>query len=38
LGKFVVNFEGFDPAKPDRIESFYWPPSPTASGVKPDGN
>jgi len=38
LGKWVVNFAGFDPAKPDAVDSFYWPPSPSASSVRPDGN
>lgn len=38
LGKLVVNFDGFDPTKPDPVETFYWPPGPGASGVKPDGN
>ncbi|HSC55514.1 MAG TPA: rhamnogalacturonan acetylesterase [Phnomibacter sp.] len=27
-----------DPAKPDLIKSFYWPPSPMMEAVKPDGN
>jgi len=38
LGNLVVNFTSFDPAKPDAVDAFYWPPSPSASGVKPDGN
>jgi lysophospholipase L1-like esterase len=38
LAKYIVNFEGFDPAKPDYITSFYWPVSPSKSTVKPDGN
>jgi lysophospholipase L1-like esterase len=28
----------FDPAKPDNFSSFYWPYSPSATSVKPDGN
>ena len=38
LAKYIVNFEGFDPAKPDYITTFYWPVSPSKSTVKPDGN
>jgi lysophospholipase L1-like esterase len=39
LAKFIN--EGtptFDPAKPDNIALFYWPHSPSATSVKPDGN
>ncbi|MFT4061249.1 MAG: GDSL-type esterase/lipase family protein [Edaphocola sp.] len=28
----------FDPAKPGKFEDFYWPLSPAADAVKPDGN
>ena len=28
----------FNPAKPDPIEKFFWPPSPLMSSIKPDGN
>jgi len=38
LAKYIVNFDGFDPAKPELISSFYWPLSPSKSKVKPDGN
>ncbi|HEY8962510.1 MAG TPA: rhamnogalacturonan acetylesterase, partial [Luteolibacter sp.] len=33
LAKLVVHFDGFDPAKPDAAESFYWPPSPSSSSI-----
>lgn len=39
LAKFVKkDIPEFTPAKPDDFSSFYWPYSPTASAVKPDGN
>jgi lysophospholipase L1-like esterase len=39
LAKFVRETEPvFDPAKPDAFASFYWPESPSAASVKPDGN
>ncbi|WP_207534929.1 rhamnogalacturonan acetylesterase [Desertivirga arenae] len=38
LTKYIINFEGFDPAQPDLITSFYWPLSPSKSTIKPDGN
>lgn len=28
----------FDPAKPDPVEKWYWPPSPLLASQKPDGN
>lgn len=28
----------FDPAKPDPVNEFYWPPSPSIASKKPDGN
>jgi lysophospholipase L1-like esterase len=28
----------FNPAKPDKFTSFYWPWSPSTASVKPDGN
>jgi lysophospholipase L1-like esterase len=34
----VSDFVAFDPARPDRIESFAVPPSPKANSVKPVGN
>ncbi len=39
LAKFVKkNIPEFNPTKPDNFSSFYWPYSPTAAAVKPDGN
>lgn len=39
IAKFIVDdFSGFDPAKPDPVESWQWPLSPLVSNVKPDGN
>ena len=39
IAKYITNdFKGFDPAKPDPIESWNWPLSPIVSNVKPDGN
>lgn len=38
IAKYLVNMPAFDPAKPDSFETFYWPESPKASIVKPDGN
>ncbi len=38
IAKYITNFDGFDPAKPELISSFYWPVSPSKSTVKPDGN
>ncbi len=39
FAKFLKkNIPPFDPAKPDPIEKFYWPPSPLMSSVEPDGN
>lgn len=39
LAKFLVDgLPPFDPAKPDAPESFKVPPSPQATGLKPDGN
>ena len=38
IAKYIVNFEGFDPSKPEKFSSFYWPLSPSKSTVKPDGN
>jgi hypothetical protein len=39
LAAFIKGSEPrFDPAKPDAFVSFYWPDSPTAEAVKPDGN
>ena len=28
----------FDPARPDPIQSWYWPLSPMITAIKPDGN
>ncbi len=30
--------EAFDPARPDDFSSWYWPLSPLAEAIKPDGN
>lgn len=39
LAKYIVDdFDGFDPAKPDSFENFFWPLSPSVDLVKPDGN
>ncbi|WP_207427014.1 rhamnogalacturonan acetylesterase [Pedobacter sp. SYSU D00535] len=38
IARYIVNFDGFDPAKPERISAFYWPLSPSKSTIKPDGN
>ena len=39
LSKFIKpGVPGFDPAKPELFESFYWPNSSSATSVKPDGN
>jgi lysophospholipase L1-like esterase len=39
LTKFIKPGEPiFDPSKPDAFNSFYWPNSPAANVVKPDGN
>jgi lysophospholipase L1-like esterase len=32
------DYKGFDPSKPDSVESLIWPLSPMVSNVKPDGN
>lgn len=34
----VSDFDGFDPSTPDDWKSFFWPESPSAEIVKPDGN
>lgn len=39
LAQYVVDdFGSFDPAKPDDYQNFFWPASPAADVVKPDGN
>ena len=39
LAKYIVDdFQGFDPGKPDPIESFSIPPSPMNTVTKPEGN
>lgn len=38
IAKYLVDMPAFDPAIPDSFEMFFWPPSPKASMVKPDGN
>jgi len=39
LAKDIVNdFKGFDPARPDPVNTFYMPASPRRSAVKPMGN
>jgi hypothetical protein len=39
LAKFInPGTPTFDPSKPDKAESFYWPISPSVASVKPDGN
>ncbi|PTN10452.1 rhamnogalacturonan acetylesterase [Mangrovibacterium marinum] len=39
LANYVVDdFAGFDPATPDDFENFFWPLSPAADVIKPDGN
>ena len=39
LAKFLKpDTADFNPAKPDKYSSFYWPNSPTMASVKPDGN
>jgi hypothetical protein len=32
------DFQGFDPAQPDPVESFHWNNSPFVNMTKPDGN
>jgi lysophospholipase L1-like esterase len=39
LKKYLKNdLPEYDPAKPDAVESFFWPESQTIEPVKPDGN
>ena len=39
FAKFLKkDIPAFNPAKPDRVEKFYWPLSTLMSSVKPDGN
>jgi lysophospholipase L1-like esterase len=38
LKKYIITMPTFDPAHPDPVEGFYWPPSPNQSTLKPDGN
>ena len=39
LAKSIIDdYQGFDPAHPDPIESFKVPPSPVQDVAKPDGN
>jgi lysophospholipase L1-like esterase len=39
LAKFInPEIPGFDPAKPGKFDTFYWPYSPAAAIAKPDGN
>ncbi|WP_372775550.1 rhamnogalacturonan acetylesterase [Mangrovibacterium sp.] len=39
LTKFVVNdWETYNPKQPDSWQNFFWPASPGAEVVKPDGN
>ena len=39
LAKYLKNnIPVFDPAKPDAVENWYWPLSPVAATLKPDGN
>jgi len=39
LIKFIgKNIPSFDPAQSMAVEKFYWPPSPIAEAIKPDGN
>jgi lysophospholipase L1-like esterase len=36
--KLASDFKGFNPAEPDAPGSFFMPPSPVRSDLKPDGN
>jgi lysophospholipase L1-like esterase len=39
LAQYIVDdFKSFDPGQPDDFENFFWPFSPAADVVKPDGN
>jgi len=38
LKKYIRNFKGFDPEKPDAFELWSWPESPKSTILKPDGN
>jgi len=39
LGRYLVNdVPGFDPTRPDALETFVLPPSPAVTNVKPLGN
>ena len=39
IGKYLKKtISAFDPAKPDPWEQWYWPLSPLAESIKPDGN
>ena len=38
LANYLVTMPAFDPAHPDPVDQFYWPPSLSQSARKPDGN
>jgi lysophospholipase L1-like esterase len=38
LAKFLIDAPAFNPSNPDAVDGFYWPQSPRAATVKPDGN
>lgn len=39
LAQYIADdFKGFDPAHPDDFTNFFWPQSPNANVIKPDGN
>lgn len=39
LAQYITgDFQGFNPAHPDPVESFHWNPSPFTETEKPDGN
>ena len=38
LKKYIINFDSYDPAKPDDWTTFHIPESPLFEAIKPDGN
>lgn len=38
ISKYIKDFKGFDPNRPDDPDRWFWPLSPVNSILKPDGN